>query len=125
MSRRCRPLLAILLVGALTAGCGTTSREPAPPIVTRPIPPESPFAKLKIGMGSDEVFATIGPPTSQGDYQTGKAFIPFHFGGDNYRMIARYKGQGTIIFSQDSAFASSMSTIEINYDPDEPGFERH
>lgn len=75
-------------------------------------------------MGSDEVYATIGPPTSQNSYITGKGFIPFHYGGDNARMTARYKGVGTITFSQDHSFTSHMSVISIDYDPDEPGFER-
>lgn len=117
-------------------GCGSkgsSSDQPASKAVAeteppkRPIPADSPFAKIKEGMSKDEVFVTIGMPTSQGAYATGKAFIPFHYGGDNYRTIARYKGIGTIIFSQDSRFTSGMSVMEggITYDPDEPGFERH
>jgi hypothetical protein len=117
-----------LLIGGCLGACQSTSSAPEPeaatPVVSRPLPPDSPLAKVKIGMGAEEVFATIGPPTSESTYQTGKAFIPFHFGGDNVRMAARYKGQGIITFSQDSAFTSGMSVISIDYDPEEPGFEK-
>ena len=91
----------------------------------RPIPSDSPFAKIKEGMGFQEVYATIGPPTSEDRYITGKAFIPFHsWAGDNHRMTAHYKGIGTITFSNNSAFTSGMSVMSIDYDPAEPGFAR-
>ena len=133
MSKKWKTSAAILSV-VILGGCGssdnssnanpngeTLTTQP----VKRPIPPDSPFAKVKEGMGSDEVFATIGQPTSMGSYVTGKAFIPFHYGGDNSRSIARYKGIGTITFSQNHAFTSGTSVMSIDYDPEEPGFERH
>lgn len=118
-----------LLVGFYLIGGCSSNNSPAPTSVaaaptTRPIPPDSPFAKIKEGMGSDEVFATIGQPTSQTAYATGKAWIPFHYGGDNTRMTAHYKGIGTITFSQNHAFTSQMSVMSVDYDPEEPGFER-
>src|SRR6185312_7362719 len=58
-----------------------------------PIPADSPLAKVKEGMSPEEVRSLIGQPTSEGAYATGKAFIPFHYGGDNSRRIFRYKGQ--------------------------------
>src|SRR5579871_5780266 len=78
-----------------------------------PIPADSPLAKIKDGMSPEEVSSLIGPPTSQGAYATGKAFIPFHYGGDNSRRIFRYKGMGTIIFSQNSSFTSGYSVMEV------------
>jgi hypothetical protein len=39
-------------------------------------------------------------------------------------MTAHYKGIGTITFSQDHAFTSRMSVISIDYDPNDPGFDR-
>lgn len=121
--------LSFCVLGGCASNGSSSSGSSTPPVaetqaVKRPIPPNSPFARIKEGMGSDEVFATIGQPTSQSSYITGKGFIPFHYGGDNARMTAHYKGEGTITFSQDHAFTSRMSVISIDYDPDEPGFER-
>lgn len=103
------------------AGGSSASAQATPAI---PIPANSPLAKIKVGMASDEVFATIGQPTAQNQYQTGKAWIPFHFGGDNFRTDARYKGLGVVVFSQNNAFTKSMTVIDIKYDPAEPGFEK-
>jgi len=75
-------------------------------------------------MSFNEVVATIGQPTTTNSYITGKGFIPFHYGGDNSRIAAHYKGVGVITFSQNNAFSSGMSVIDINYDPNEPGFDR-
>ena len=87
------------------------------------IPADSPFAKVRMGEERDEVFATIGQPTSMSNYQTGKAFIPFHYGGgDDMRMAAHYKGIGIITFANDSAYTSGYSVIDIHYDPNEPGY---
>jgi hypothetical protein len=130
MSRHRMRVVTLLLLGGSILGCSSSSnsgsssaaQEPEVPVVSKPIPPDSPFAKVKVGMASDEVFATIGRPTSEDTYQTGKAFIPFHYGGDNVRMAAHYKGQGIITFSQDSAFTSSFSVMSVDYDADEPGY---
>ncbi len=120
-----------LLAGCKTGGSSSTTNEPAKEeaVATKPsipIPPDSPFAKVKVGMGRDEVFATIGNPTSISSYQTGKAWIPFHFSGsDVYRTVAHYKGIGTITFANDSAYTSGSSVISVDYDPAEPGFEKN
>jgi hypothetical protein len=120
--------LALVSLGVLV-GCSNNSSPSAKQEVAEsqpakiPIPPDSPFAKIKEGMSTDEVASLIGQPTSRGAYATGKSFIPFHYGGDNSRQIFRYKGIGTIIFSQNSAFASGYSVMEVNYDPNEKGFD--
>jgi len=117
-----------VLAGCKSGGSSAAKEEPEPVAATKPsipIPADSPFAKIKISMDKDEVFAKIGPPTNMDHYQTGKAWIPFHFSGsDNYHMVARYKGQGTITFSNDSAYTSGMSVIEIEYDPSELGYAK-
>jgi hypothetical protein len=97
---------------------------PAAEAPKRAIPPDSPFAKIKEKMGSDEVYAAIGKPTSEERYITGKQFIPFNFGGDKHRMTAHYKGIGTITFSSDGSFTSGMSVMSIDYDPAETGFAK-
>ncbi len=122
-------LLAIGLVGlglALTGlGCGTTedsepaktAEAPAAPAI--PIPADSPFAKIKLGMGMDEVYALIGRPTDTGHHMTGKAFIPYYYGGDTHRTEAVYKGLGTIVFSPNNHWTQHMGVIEIIYNPNE------
>jgi hypothetical protein len=67
-------------------------------IIGKPAP-GSKFTRLKIGMGMKQVTDLVGPPTDQGAYVTGKAWIPFYYGSDRYRHELVYKGQGRLIFS--------------------------
>ncbi|MGD0390335.1 MAG: hypothetical protein ABSC42_15430 [Tepidisphaeraceae bacterium] len=118
------------IAGCHSGGSDTTTQADnsstavAPSAATRPIPPDCIFAKVKMGEERDAVFAAIGQPTSMsGPYQTGKAFIPFHYGGgDDLRMAAHYKGIGIITFGNDSAYTSGYSVVDITYDPSEPGY---
>jgi hypothetical protein len=57
------------------------------------------FAQLQIGMSIRQALDICGPPTDQGAYITGKAFIPFYFGSDRSRFELIYKGQGRLIFA--------------------------
>jgi hypothetical protein len=126
---------SIALLATLTffGGCGSNSSSSssdnssstASAASTEPaIPPDSIFAKVKVGEERDQVFATIGQPnTLSNPYQTGKAFIPFHYGGgDDMRVAAHYKGVGVITFGNDSSFTSGYSVVDIHYDPNEPGY---
>jgi hypothetical protein len=61
--------------------------------------PGSPFSQLKIGMGIRQVMDICGPPSDQGAYVTGKAYIPFYFGSDRSRYELYYKGWGRLIFA--------------------------
>lgn len=61
--------------------------------------PNSRFSQLQIGMGLRQAIDICGPPTDQGAYITGKAFIPFYFGSDRSRFELIYKGQGRLIFA--------------------------
>lgn len=61
--------------------------------------PGSKFSKLKIGMSVKQVTDLLGQPSDRGAYVTGKAFIPFYFGGDRHRYEAVYKGAGRLIFA--------------------------
>ncbi|MDB5887557.1 MAG: hypothetical protein JWM03_429 [Rhodocyclales bacterium] len=67
--------------------------------ITGKAAPGSKFTKLKIGMSMKQVFDLIGQPSDQGAYVTGKAFIPFYFGGDRHRFEAVYKNTGRLIFA--------------------------
>jgi hypothetical protein len=61
--------------------------------------PNSKFTELQIGMSLKQVTDIAGQPTDSGAYVTGKAFIPFYFGGDRTRIELAYKGQGRLIFA--------------------------
>lgn len=80
--------------GTKVKGINDTEGE----ITGKPVP-NSKFSQLKIGMGMKQVTDLTGPPTDQGAYITGKAFIPFYFGGDRHRYELTYKGQGRLIFA--------------------------
>jgi hypothetical protein len=67
--------------------------------ITGKAAPGSSFNKLEIGMPMKQVTDLAGEPTDRGAYITGKAFIPFYFGGDKHRYEMVYKGQGRLIFA--------------------------
>ena len=118
---------AMILFGGCSSNSsssGGSTTQVSDAATTEPsIPSDSIFAKVKKGEERDQVFAEIGQPTSMNTYQTGKAFIPFHYGGgDDVRMQAHYKGVGYIVFSNDSSWTSGWSVIDIHYDPSESGY---
>ncbi|MDQ6647023.1 MAG: hypothetical protein M3Y93_07305 [Pseudomonadota bacterium] len=81
------------------------------------------FSKVKVGMYSREVVDLIGGPNDQKTYQTGKAWIPFHFGGDNYRTEYHYKGEGTLTFSGGGmGHVGSLKLIKITSNAAESGY---
>jgi len=82
------------------------------------IPPNSPFAKISIGMSTKHVYDLIGPPTDTRHYNTGKQFIPFYHGTDLVRSEALYKGMGRITFTG----RGSQTVYRIVYDPSEKGY---
>jgi hypothetical protein len=115
----------VLLVGWQLFACSAIEspiREG--PAISAPIPPDSPFAKIKVGMGLDEVCATIGPPTSPPTtYLTPKYHVPAYFGPDTSRTTAHYKGVGSITFSTDNPFSSAASVRFIDYNPQDLGYQ--
>ena len=68
--------------------------------------PKSKFAKLQIGMTPEEVEKLIGKADETDTHMTGKAFIPFHFGGDKRRLQAFYKREGQLTYSNTNNFVS-------------------
>jgi hypothetical protein len=86
------------------------------------------FAQLQIGMGARQAVDICGPPTDQGAYITGKAFIPFYFGSDRTRFELIYKGQGRLIFAGGGGYAGDWSgysggnLIWIINSASEPGY---
>jgi hypothetical protein len=81
------------------------------------------FAQLQIGMSIRQAMDICGPPTDQGAYITGKAFIPFYFGSDRSRFELIYKGQGRLIFAGGSVGNySGGNLIWIINSASEPGY---
>lgn len=72
----------------------------------------SKFAKLKLGMTMNEVFAKIGRPNAQWHRPTGKAHIPFYFGDDRWVVECSYKKEGRLTFN--SGGDQILTTIEVN-----------
>lgn len=91
-------------------------------ITGRPAP-GSKFTRLQIGMPLKQVTDLIGQPSDQGTYITGKAFIPFFFGGDRHRQELVYKGQGRLIFAGGSVGdLSGANLIWIIHNANEPAY---
>lgn len=83
-----------------------------------------PITEITEGMSMEQVYAIAGAPTSSGSHITGKSFIPFNFkGSDSVRTVARYKGQGRVIFSNTSAYTTSQKVLSVEIDLNESGFE--
>jgi hypothetical protein len=114
------------LIGCKSSGSSASTQEAATSQEAEktypPAPAGTPFAKIQNGMDQKQVTDLIGQPTDISVYVTGKAFIPFYYGGDTHRTMYRYKGQGRIIFAPDSRFTSGQSVIEMEYDPTETGY---
>lgn len=83
----------------------------------------SKFTRLQIGMSARQVEDIAGRPTDQGAYVTGKAFIPFYFGGDRHRYEMTYKGQGRLVFAGGGmGDYTSGNLIWIIHNPNESGY---
>ena len=83
----------------------------------------SKFTSLQIGMSMKQVTDIAGQPTDSGAYMTGKAWIPFYFGGDRHRMELTYKGQGRLIFAGGSlGNYTGGNLVWIIHNPNESGY---
>ena len=146
---------AALLAACVLAACQTTQGGAAPapaPAAATPVPakpaaegdtrrvkgindwegditgkpgPGSRFTQLQIGMPMRQVTDLVGAPTDQGAYVTGKAFIPFYYGGDRYRHELVYKNQGRLIFAGGNGWrggGGSGNLLWIIHNPAEGGY---
>jgi len=85
--------------------------------------PNSKFTQLQIGMSLKQVTDIAGQPTDSGAYVTGKAFIPFYFGGDRTRIELAYKGQGRLIFAGGNlGNISGGNLVWIIHNPSDTGY---
>lgn len=90
-------------------------------IIGRP-PPGSKFSRVAIGMAMREVEDRIGQPSDVAGHITGKAFIPFYFGGDTSMTEAFYKGEGQLSYVPANFGSSAMRLERIIVDPNEAGY---
>jgi hypothetical protein len=110
-------LLASYTPMAICAGAPKSSEVVGVPA------PGSKFAKVQVGMYSKQIVDLIGPPSDQKTYMTGKAWIPFHFGGDNSRTEYHYKGEGVLTFANGGVGdLGSMKLIRVTVDTQESGY---
>jgi hypothetical protein len=111
-------------VAATTTPAGTkvTGVNGASGDINGTIRPGSKFSRIRIGMGSGEVESLIGPPTDTASHITGKAFIPFYFGGDSSQTEKFYKGEGQLTYSPQSIGSSLLVLTAITVDANERGF---
>jgi len=81
--------------------------------------PSSKFAKLEIGMNSNEIQDILGrAPDRSHSYESGKRWIPFYFGNDARRVQALFKGEGCLILTGGNIWGGAGGDlIEINADP--------
>ena len=63
----------------------------------------------------------LGAPTSQQNYQTGKAWIPYYYGPDTGRVDYRYKGLGSVVFSR-NRYSGATKVVRVDSDPNEDGY---
>ena len=98
-------------------GLGGTEGE----IQGRPAP-GSKFSRVQIGMPYKQVTDIIGMPTDTSTHITGKAFIPFYFGGDTSLFEAFYKGEGQLSFAASSIGDSARKLVRVIVDPTEQGY---
>ncbi len=87
----------------------------------RPAPAGSALARIELGMSEGKVASILGQPTSQENYQTGKAWIPYYYGSDTSRLDYKYKGVGVVVFGR-NRYSGKTRVIQVDYDPSEDGY---
>ncbi|MBL4850975.1 MAG: hypothetical protein JKY90_01660 [Gammaproteobacteria bacterium] len=111
---------------SLAAASENSAEEPSKPAATVASTKSStkePITIIRPGMGMAEVYDLAGEPTARISHETGKRWIPFNFkGADNVRTIALYKGQGRIIFANESNYSSGWKVIDIQLNEEESGY---
>lgn len=109
----CGVIIAVLMC----FGCVTTKGA-----VTKTIPPESPFAKIKTGMGGQQVQDLLGQCNDYEIKPMATGYIPFYstLGGSVLQTIQYYKGQGRIYYEGDGF---NDRVVKIEYDPTEDGYK--
>lgn len=82
--------------------------------------PGTKLARVTAGMSEAQVVEILGAPTTQQNYVTGKAWMPFYYGPDTSRLDYRYKGVGIVVFTR-NRYSGTTEVIRVDSDPSEDG----
>jgi hypothetical protein len=104
---------------AAPAAAPATAASSSAPAARAPAP-GSKLSQVAVGMSEAQVIEILGPPTSQQNYVTGKAWIPWYYGPDTSRLDYRYKGVGLISFSR-NRYSGEAKVARVDADPNEDG----
>jgi hypothetical protein len=116
------PQAAAAGVESSAAEAPAGQREPeAPPLASKRqpfpgVPPESPLARIELGMRHDEVLEILGSPDRKIDRVTARAWIPFYKGPDADLRDWIYAGRGRVVFS---LYEGALEVIDVIYDPNQ------
>lgn len=81
------------------------------------------ISEISVGMSQQETESLTGAPTSVNSHITGKGFNPFNVTGkDIHRIVYYYKGQGRIVFSNQSAYGGGYRVSNVVLDTYESGY---
>ena len=75
------------------------------------------FSKLKLDMGTSQIYDVIGQPNDTKTYETGKRWIPFYHGPDTRRTELIYKNEGRL------TIGGNGRLIAITVDTSEDGYQ--
>jgi len=130
-----KTLIVATLIAALLVTGGCASRNQTPPqasaagtgnppesLIEGNFPPDSAFAKIRLGMAQGQIHEILGQPNDTKYYQTGKAWIPFYFGQDTMRADEFYKGVGVLTFTGAGIGGVHWKLFRAVYDPSEDGY---
>lgn len=115
---------AVLLLGM--SGCATTdgtneagnSSGGSGAAASASVPTSSPLSRIEMGMTDLQVRKLLGEADNQSSYMTGKAWIPFYFGGDTHRTDWIYNGVGRVIFSR-NRWSGSLTVVNLIHNTSE------
>jgi hypothetical protein len=105
---------------APAASSAAPASAPAAAPAARAPAPGSPLSRVTVGMTEAQVIEILGQPTSQQNYVTGKAWIPWYYGSDTSRLDYRYKGVGLVAFSR-NRYSGAAKVVRVDADPSEDG----
>lgn len=75
------------------------------------------FSKLKLEMGTSQIYDLIGQPNDSRTYETGKRWIPYYHGTDSRRTELIYKNEGRL------TIGGNGRLIAITVDTSEDGYQ--
>jgi len=108
---------AAALVAAALAGCAPTGERAVDPAEHGvAVSAGTPLTRIEPGMTSEQVRNILGSPDRATAYTTGKAWLPFYFGGDTDRTDWLYSDQGRVVFSR-NRWSGALHVIRVDYDP--------